>query len=176
MIRKLFLSILMCVFSISIIVAEAPFNSTSNDKKAGYTLLDEFIMTFKRMAETGSWGRTKVDQALESMMADALKAKEENQVDPVFFRRFNRLLMTCKLFIVEDREGILGPLIESEISRFVEDVKGIKTDVMGKKAIGSIADALAEEIINLHLYLDNVKRKEELRKEFEKKYYETTIK
>lgn len=190
MIRKLCLSILIFVFSVSIIVAEIPRNSTSDEQKAGYTLLDKFVMTFKRMAETGSGGRTKVDEALKSMMADAKKAKEEKQIDPVFFRRYNRLLMTCKLFIVEDQEGILGPLIEREISRFVEDVKGFKIDfpekkVIGKdingvkidakrvKAIGYVADALAEEIINLHLYLDNVKKKEELRKEFEKKFTTT---
>lgn len=126
--------------------------------------MDKVISTFKEMAEKGSGGREKVIPALEEMMADAKKAKEQEQIDPVFFNRYNRLLMVMKLFLVEDEEGILRPVIEREIGEFVWDVEGIKLDSSGKKVIGFFSQAIADELVNLHLYLDNIEKKQELRK------------
>ncbi len=116
------------------------------------------------MAEKGTGGREKVIPALEEMMADAKKAKDQEQIDPVFFNRYNRLLMVMKLFLVEDEEGILKPVIEREVGEFVWDVEGIKLDGSGKKTIGFVSQAIADELVNLHLYLDNIEKKMELRK------------
>jgi len=126
--------------------------------------LDKVISTFKGMAEKGTGGREKVIPALEEMMADAKKAKDQEQIDPVFFNRYNRLLMVMKLFLVEDEEGILRPVIEREVGDFVWDVEGIKLDGSGKKTIGFVSQAIADELVNLHLYLDNIEKKMELRK------------
>jgi hypothetical protein len=140
------------------------------DKQAGYVLLDKVISTFKGMAEKGSGGRDKVNSALEEMMADAKKAKDQEQIDPVFFNRYNRLLMVLKLLLVEDEEGILGPVIEREVGEFVKDVEGIKLDSPGKEAIGQVSEAIADELVNLHLYLDNIEKKQELKEKlWEKK-------
>ena len=126
--------------------------------------MDKVISTFKGMAEKGTGGREKVIPALEEMMADAKKAKDQEQIDPVFFNRYNRLLMVMKLFLVEDEEGILRPVIEREVGDFVWDVEGIKLDGSGKKTIGFVSQAIADELVNLHLYLDNIEKKMELRK------------
>jgi len=126
--------------------------------------LDKVISTFKGMAEKGTGGREKVIPALEEMMADAKKAKDQEQIDPVFFNRYNRLLMVMKLFLVEDEEGILKPVIEREVGEFVWDVEGIKLEGSGKKTIGFVSQAIADELVNLHLYLDNIEKKMELRK------------
>jgi hypothetical protein len=119
------------------------------------------------MAAKGSGGREKVIPALEEMMADAKRAKDQEQIDPVFFNRYNRLLMVMKLFLVEDEEGILGPVIEREIREFVWDVEGIKLDGAGEKNIGYVSEAIADELVNLHLYLDNIEKKKELKKKLE---------
>ncbi len=103
-------------------------------------------------------------------MADAKKARDQGSIDSVFFKRFNRLLMILKLAIVESPEGILGPLVERELSEFVEDVKGEKLEIKGTKGIGVIAGATAEEIINLHLYLDSRKDRDKLMEEFTKRF------
>jgi hypothetical protein len=137
------------------------------EKQAGYSLLDKVISTFKGMAEKGTGGREKVIPALEEMMADAKKAKDQEQIDPVFFNRYNRLLMVMKLLLVEDEEGILRPVVEREVGDFVWDVEGIKLDGSGKKNIGYVSEAIADELINLHLYLDNIEKKQELRKKLE---------
>lgn len=129
--------------------------------------MDKVISTFKGMAERGTGGREKVLPALEEMMADAKKAKDQEQIDQVFFNRYNRLLMVMKLLLVEDEEGILGPVIEREIREFVWDVEGIKLDYTGKKTIGYVSEAIADELVNLHLYLDNIEKKKELRKKLE---------
>ena len=139
-------------------------------EKDGYVLLDKVVMTFQKMAESGSGGKDKVDNALEAIMADAKKAKTEGSIDSVFFKRFHRLLMILKLAIVESPEGILGPLVEKEISEFVEDVKGEDFYIKGKKGIGTLAAAAAEEIINLHLYLDHRKDRDKLMEEFTEKF------
>lgn len=129
--------------------------------------MDKVISTFKGMAEKGTGGREKVIPVLEEMMADAKKAKDQEQVDPVFFNRYNRLLMVMKLLLVEDREGILRPVIEREVGEFVWDVEGIKLQGSGKKTIGFVSQAIADELVNLHLYLDNIEKRQELRKKLE---------
>jgi len=121
------------------------------------------------MAEHGTGGREMVNTTIEKLMAEAKKAKEEGKIDPVFFRRYNRILMVMKLTITEDPEGILSSLIEKEVGGFVEDVCGEKVDIEGKGSIGKIAAAITEEIINLHLYLDNRKNRDKIMNEYIKK-------
>ncbi len=162
MAKKLFLFSLFCFFCLIFQNSSAEEKAASPEpkaEKAGYALLDKYIMTFKRMAETGTGGKEVLDKALEEMMAEAKKAKSAGSLDPVFYRRYNRLLAISKLFIIEDRQGILGPLITQEVGKFAEDVKGIELDP-NIYPLGPVADALAEEVIDLHLYLENAPKKE----------------
>ena len=56
--------------------------------------------------------------------------------------------------MIEDRKGIQVSLIKKEIGEFVEYIQGGKSDIKGKKGIGIIAVAVAEEILNLYIYLN----------------------
>lgn len=56
--------------------------------------------------------------------------------------------------MIEDRKGIQVSLIKKEIGEFVEDIQSGKSDLKGKKGIGIIAVAVAEEILNLFIYLN----------------------
>lgn len=56
--------------------------------------------------------------------------------------------------MIEDRKGIQVSLIKKEIGEFVEDIQSGKSDIKGKKGIGTIAVAVAEEILNLYIYLN----------------------
>lgn len=169
MARKVFLLVFLGLFAANLFAIDNSETSAAQNDKQGYVLLDRLVGMFQKMAATGTGGREKVEPALEGIMADAKKAYSEKQIDPVFFRSFNRLLMVIKLTIIEDNEGILGPLIEQEVGEFVADVKGIKIDVTGKKSIGFVADAIAQGILNLHIYLDTEKEREKLMQELEKK-------
>ena len=160
MARKIILFIFICLFCTNLFAAD----------KAGYALLDKIIVFFQDMAEKGTGGQEVVDPFLQELIAEAKKAKVQAMIDPVFFKRYTRLLMVIKLAIVEDSEGILGPLIKREISRFIEDVWGEEFRFEGKGGIGEIAGALAEEILNLRLYLDNIEKKAKLKEEYQKKF------
>ena len=60
--------------------------------------------------------------------------------------------------------------MEREILKFVEDVKGEQAhDIRGAQGIVVFADAIAEEILNLQLYLDNKEKRDMLREEFKQK-------
>jgi hypothetical protein len=141
------------------------------DKKVGYALLDVISQTFHDMAMTGTTGRVEfVTQAIQKFMADARKAKEQNQIDAVFFVRYRRILAIIKLAVAPDPEGILVPIFDQELARFVQEVLGEEYKGSGPEAIGQVAKAIADEIINLHLYLDDTEAKAKLWKSFEERY------
>jgi len=170
MARKVSILIFIILFFGCIVSAEIVSPSGVNNQKEGYALLENLILTFKALADEKASNISKVDEALSSAMADAIKANSESKVDPVFFRRYSRVLMIIKLIVVEDRTGILGSLVGQELGNFVEDVKGVKGELTGGKGIANVADAITEEIINLHLYLDNKEKKKKLREEIEQKF------
>lgn len=66
--------------------------------------------------------------------------------------------------------GILVPIIDRELELFVKDVLAEDFKSSGPEAIGQVANAIADEIINLHLYLDNLETKEKLRKAWDEKF------
>ncbi len=137
-------------------------------EEPGYVLLDKFTEAFRQMAESGSGGREAVTKALQTLMIEARQAKDKREVDPVFFGGYIRVLQILRLATIEDPARILAPLTEKEIKAFIEDVKGEKPDFT-KNKIGQIAEAIAEEIISLHLYLDTKEERTKLWKEYEKK-------
>ena len=139
----------------------------------GTALLDKYVLSFKGMAEKGTGGREIISESLAEMMAEAKKASAEDKIDPVFFRRYRRLLMVTKLAIVEDREGILGDLIQQEVGGFIADKIGEWIDLQKDEQparIGAIADALANEVLDLHLYLENKEKKAKMMEDFYKNF------
>jgi hypothetical protein len=132
---------------------------------AGYVLLDRIQSLFQDLATNGPGSKAKIDPALESIMADAAAAKAKKQIDPVYYRRFDRLMRIMKLTLVMDHSAIFASLTEKEFADFAEDVLGSRQgaiDKDGKPGIGPLAGALAEEIVNLRLYLDTKDQKAKL--------------
>lgn len=152
-------------------LAEEP-GDAAEQKEVGYALLEGIARTFHDLAVDGSKGETiaRIERFLIDSMAEARKAKEKKQVDPVFFARYSRLLAIIKLSMAPDPGGILVPIIDQEFKRFVNEVLGEEYKGSGPQAIGQVAGAIAEETINLHLHLDNVEAKAKLWKSFEVKY------
>jgi hypothetical protein len=149
------------------LLAEKP-GAIPVDKKVGYALLDALGQAFRQMAATGSGGAEKMTRAVERFMIDAKKAKGENQIDAVFFARYGRILAIIKLVVAPDPSGILGHMIDQELSSFVYDVLGEDWKGSGPGAINQVANSIADEIISLHLYLDNAETKDKLRKAWDK--------
>ena len=147
------------------------------DKKAGYALLDSFTTVFRDMAVSGSGGYEKVSAAFKKFMSDANRARQQNQIDQVFFSRYKRILAVMGLTIIPSSEGIFEDVLNQELGHFVKDVLGEEFKGSAKgQALGQLASALSEEILNLHLYLDDLEAKAKLRKSFEDKFLEANPK
>ena len=158
-------------------LAHAKMDSNGGTDEAAYALLDKLVLSFKDMAERGTGGEA-VSNALNEIMAAAKKTESQGQIDPVFSRRFKQILVILKLAITEDKEGILEPVIEREIEEFVKDVFGetrADVDKKGKPVIGigQVAGAVAEEILNLRIYLDTKEEKMKLMEEYKKQFSTT---
>lgn len=138
------------------------------DKKFGGALLDGIATIFRDIAATGSKADTKrIEDYLVRSMEDARKAKEQNRIDAVFLARYQRLLGIIKLVLAPDPGGILAPVLERELNWFVTEILGEKYKGSGPGAIGQVANAIADELVNLKLYMDNVEIKAKLRKDFD---------
>jgi hypothetical protein len=67
-----------------------------------------------------------------------------------------------------DPGGILMPVIDREIADFLRDVTC--EDVVartGPAAVGQVANAIAEELVNLQVYLDTLDMRQAKRKKFD---------
>jgi len=146
---------------------------TQNSKgDAGHVLLDSLIGMFQTMAATGSGGKDKVNTEIEGIMAETKKAFSEAKIDPYFFRHFHRILLVIKLTIVEDKQGILGPLIEREAEEFVSDMMGAQKG-RETSSIGVLAEALQQGMLNLQLYLETQDLRQKLMEDWEKRFEPT---
>lgn len=140
---------------------------TSALKKRGYTLLDMYISSVQEIARLGTTG-DRLEANLPTMAAEAKKAREAGEVDLVFYSRFARILALTKLIIKPDPGHILMPIIDREIADFLKDVTGEDVAARtGAVAIGQVANAIAEELINLQIYLDTLDKRTAMRKKFD---------
>jgi len=146
-------------------------NSRMADNNTGYALLKSLVLAFSEMAQTGEGGYELVNRILQEKMAELKKAKSEGHVDPVFYRRYKRILVVLKLAIIDepyDPEKILNSFIVTELKSFHEDVFGTETEFPPPehRGIGAIAGAIAQEVLNLHIYLDGLKKMEKLKSQY----------
>ena len=168
MIKKI-LGLILLIALIFPALAEDPAR-TPIDKKAASRLLDSIGQMFYEMAMTGVGDKDKLEKSIQQFMAEAKKAKEQQQIDRVFFNRYARLLAIIKLVMAPDPGGILGPIVDRELGRFVAEVVGDDWKGSGAAAVGQVADAIAYEIIDLQMYLDNLEKREKLRTDWDKKF------
>jgi len=160
--RQVFPAMAICAMVLNLTAFDI---GPASEKKAGYALLDQYVTTFREMATRGSGGPDALEPFLQRMAVDTKKAKEQAEIDPVFYTHFSRLLAMTKLFVEHDPGNILKTLIDREAANFVKDITG--EDLVttgGAPAIGQVANALAEEIVNLQIHLDTLDRREAIRK------------
>jgi hypothetical protein len=166
---KKFIVILIVLLFLMIVCANLKAIGISDpaEESAGYALLDKVFVTFKELAEMKEGILEKTGKALSQMMKDARKARDQDQIDEVFFNRFHRILVILNIVITpveKDDANIMGPYYFREINRFIEDITGDKYDVQkagGHEAIDKLSQALSQEIKNLRLYLDSKKKQTE---------------
>ncbi len=145
--------------------------ATKASAATGTALLDLFIDNLRDMSRQGT--SESLDTRLQEMMIAARKAQEAGEIDAVFFSRFNRMLAITKLVAVPDKTGILAPVIDDVLAAFVTDKLGHRgfQEAAGKgpKAINYVAQSLAVELINLQIYLDTAKERQDLQKKIDER-------
>jgi hypothetical protein len=155
-----------CILSLNLSAMEGGAAATN---KAGYALLDMYVKSFQEMATRGT-GSGELETNLQAMATEAKKAKEAGDVNFVFYSRYSRLLAMTKLLVQPDKGNILMPVIDREVTDFLLDITGeepIAYKAGGPPALGQVANALAEEIINLQIYLDTLDKREAMRKKLD---------
>lgn len=165
MVKKILALGFLALFSLNLAAMDNPANSK---EKAGYALLDLFINSFREMATKGV--TDTLEPTLLKMASELRKAREAGEVDAVYYTRLTRVLALTKLVIVPDPGRILEPVINREMLFFVHDITGedLNRDG-GPAAIGQVANAIAEEILNLQIYLDTKDKREALRKKLDER-------
>ncbi|HEK85278.1 MAG: hypothetical protein ACPLZD_01375 [Candidatus Saccharicenans sp.] len=139
------------------------------ENKSGYALLDNLSQIFYEASNSGKWDLEQVGQTLKKLMADARQLRQQNQIDGPFFVRYQRLLGIIKMTAGPDPDGILAPLINREMSRFIGEVRGEEVKGESSEAVKQLALAIRDEIINLRLYLDSLEKREKLIKGWDEK-------
>lgn len=163
MIRKIVITGFLFVLGANLTAAEIPLK-TAAEEEAGFALLESLVLSFATMAAKGTGGYEEVNSVIQNLMSELKKAKADKKVDSVFFGRYHRMLVIMKITIIDtsyDPEGILDRFIIRELKGFIDDVTGVKTELPPSehRGIGAIAGAIAEEVLNLHIYLENKKKR-----------------
>jgi len=165
MVKKILVFGFLALFSLNLAAMGSP---ASPKEKAGYALLDLFITSFQDMVTKGT--TDTLEPTLLKISSELRKAREAGEIEPVFYARLSRILAMTKLVIVPDPGGMLGPVINREMLFFVHDITG--EDFRregGAAAINQVANAIAEEILNLQIYLDTKDKREALRKKLDER-------
>jgi len=146
-----------------------PKDSPQISPVAGTALLDLFIDHLSEIAQTGK--AEALEPRLQEMMIAANKALEAKTIDPVFFRRYNMMLAVTKLVATPDSSGVLGPVIDQVVWEFTRDrvARGTSLPLRGPVWINIVASALAQEIIDLQIYLDTFGQRQALQKKIEER-------
>ncbi len=160
MAKRIFILVLLLIMSISL---------TAQDKD-GKVLIDKLNLMFKNAAESAKVSEAEYAAGLEGLYAEAIKERDQNQIDPLFFKRYHRVLVVLRLIVMPGKKGVLSPVFDKELVGFVEDINGVKIEIADKAAIGGVVTAVTNEIMNLYLYPDSLKARAKLLKEFERKY------
>jgi hypothetical protein len=169
--KTIFAITLIILLSAGLFAVETGMNKPNGEREAGYTLLESIVVSFGELARTGKGGFDDVFPFLQNQMAELKKAKAQEQIDALFFMRYHRILEVIMLAIrppESDPEGILDDFTIREMRKFIVDVSGVDADISSVKhrGIGVIAGAIAEEILNLHVYLDGLENREELLRKY----------
>jgi hypothetical protein len=140
------------------------------DTRVAYALLDGIGEMFYQMAVTGTGWTEKLEKGLQQFMADAKEAKSRSQIDSVFYRRYRYLLAIIKMTVRPDPGGILLTVIDCELGQFVGSVLGEELKGSGPGAMSQVLNAIAYEIVDLQMYMDNLEAREKLRKTWDEKF------
>ncbi|NTV80692.1 MAG: hypothetical protein HGA24_04630 [Candidatus Aminicenantes bacterium] len=142
----------------------------------GFDLLDRLVVLVVKSAEPGGGGGD-IGQGTLLMAKDLKAAREAKRVDDLFAVRYSRLLSAVRLAATMDPEVLYWPMYRYAMADFIEERTGQGPDWKalafmvndhGGAGVGlaAIADAVLSEVVALHLHLENLSRREEIRQSY----------
>jgi len=147
---------------------------TPAEESAGHALLDSLVVAFKELAEQREGVMERTNTALGEMAREAQRAEAQGQIDAVFSKRFQRILMVIKCVITpitKNDEAWFTKLIYFEVlEKFVEDIEGepLNIEKSGHNVVlNKFTQAVSHEIVDLRIYLDNKEKREKLIEEYQ---------
>jgi hypothetical protein len=167
MFKKFLCAVLLAAMTVPAFAAAD--SAPAMDKKVASSLIDEIGEMFHQMAAKGTGGAEMIDKGIQQFMADAKKARDAKQINAIFYRRYAYVLAIIKMTAAPDPGGILTPIIDRELGQFVGNVLGEEWKGTGSAAIGQVANAIITELIDLQMYVDNLEKREKLRKAWDEK-------
>lgn len=124
----------------------------------GYLLLNGVITTFEvPVPKDPEELKKQFLSSLNRLLVEAQAARTQEKITAVFFERFKRVLLVLNLAILmeKDENRVLESFIIQEVNKFDTSRKmGKEERVIG---IGSVAGAVAEELMSMKKYLDDQK-------------------
>jgi hypothetical protein len=143
------------------------------DPQVGFDLLDRLVSLVVRSAAPGG---VTVDTGQETVLLarDLRAAHEVGRVDDLFAVRYGRLLSAVRQAVLMDPEMLYWPMYRYTMVDFIEERTGripewegllfIVNDHGGAGVgLGTIADAVISEVVTLHLHLENLSRRAEIK-------------
>ncbi len=172
--KTIVVCILIFLFLFCLHLTPFPGSDTSAEESAGYALLDSLIVAFKELAEQREAVMERTSTALGEMAREAQRANAQGQIDTVFFKRFQRILVVIKCVITPISKAEEGWFIKSlyfeTIEKFIKDIEGepFNIEKSGPNVVlNKFTQAVSNEIIDLRIYLDNKEKREKLIEEYQ---------
>jgi hypothetical protein len=129
----------------------------------GYLLLNGVIVTFEHDKPLSPEAfKTMVLDSLNRLNKEADLALEQKHIDQNFYTRYRRVLLVLRLVMVKAKgveDTILDDTIIEEVNKFDSQAEMKKGDPV--EGLGSVAGAVAEELLSLKRYLDEQAGKKE---------------
>ena len=114
---KKFFSVICVLFLFTgLFASETETGAPAGKNEAGYALLESMVVSFNEMAMKGEGGFKTVFNLLQKQMKELKKAKSQEQIDSLFYKRYHRILEVLMLTIRNpetDPEGILDDFCSS---------------------------------------------------------------
>lgn len=146
--------------------------------QTGYQLLERLVQVMVKAVAPG--GTEDINQGIILLAKELKTAREAKRMDDLFAIRYSRLLSVIRQAVLKDPEVLYWPMYRYSMVDFIEERTGWIPDWKellfivndhGGSGIGLafLADAIMNEVVSLHIHLDNLAKRPDILKAYMEK-------
>ena len=146
--------------------------------KSGYQFLERLVSLLVKSVAPGGGG--DAGQEVVVLARDLKVAHAAKRVDDLFNVRYSRLLSAIRQGVLQDPEVLYWPMYRFAMMDFIEERTGqmpewkevlFHVNNHGGSGVGLalLADAIMSDVVSLHIHLDTLARRPEIRKDYMEK-------